>query len=293
METLHTQVTSPALQADRELLKLGQTISHALEVEKIICFSSFSHHTVSKNCFGETAGVNTATRNRYALLVVPPISGVPARTAIQQRVEELVQSVAEVTAVVHTMEEINSALRNGSAFFSAICEKGALIYDRNTIPFTSAKPSTPADQRIAKREAFWNKWHNLAQGFLRGAAFYQSNKMYNLAVYMLYQAVYHEYRGVLRVMVGYHASGQSLRRLFRLVDAVVPHLSMPRLTPVDSQLLDLLLKGYDEARYEDSFEVSEAQVAALADGIMRLIEIADTDCRRLMKQLKEGETVDT
>lgn len=291
METQHTpQVTTPVLHADHGLQQLGQAIISTVEVEKIICFSSFSHHTVSKSCFEEIADVNSATKNRYALLVIPLVSQAPSGAIVQQQVERVAGPTAEVTALVHTMEEVNAALRNGSAFFSAICKKGALLYDRNSVPFISPGPGKPTSQRIEKREAFWNKWHNLAQGFLQGAAFYQSIKSYNLAVYMLCQAVQHGYRGVLRVMVGYHVSGQSLRRLFRLVDAVVPHLSMPRLTPIDSQLLDILLKGHDEARYDDSFEVSEAQVAALADSVTRLVDTANTDCRRRIKQLKDGET---
>lgn len=290
METRHTQTTASSLHLDQGLQRLGQAITQTIDVEKIICFGSFSHRMVRKSCFGEVEDESRTMRNCYSLLVVLPVSRISAGAVVQQQVEEAAKPFAEATVIVHTMEEVNAALQNGSTFFTTICNKGAVLYDHNTEPFTSPGTGKPLAKRIIRREEFWNKWHDLAQGFLQGAAFYQSINRNNLAVYLLHQATQHGYAGVLRVMVGYRTNAQSLRRLLRLVEMTVPHLSLslPPL-PADTQLVDILLKGYSDARYKDTFEVTDAQVATLMDHVARLIDTADAACRKRIQQLKDGE----
>lgn len=298
METLTKLNAEKALSSQlltSELQQLGHVIRQAVDVEKIICFGSICHRVIRKSCFDETDCERNTQRNDYSLLVIPSTAGLSAGVIVQQQVEEAVKPIAEATAIVHTMEEVNAALQRGSTFFSTICRKGILIYDSGSVPFHSPGVDKPAEKRIANREQFWNKWHGLAQGFLQGAIYYQSSGLYRLAVYLLHQAVQHCYCGVLRVMVGYRSNAQSLNRLSRLIDTSASHLSLalPRQSAEDIRLVEILSKGYSDARYKDTFDVSEAQVAALIDRVSQMIDTADRQCRLRIQQLKDGEVAYT
>lgn len=291
METITKQNVEkvfPSQLLTDELKQLAHVISQAVDVEKIICFGSICHRVIRKSCFEEADCERNNPRNSYNLLVIPSTARPMAVAIVQQQAEEAAKPIAEVAVIVHTMEEVNAALQRGSTFFTTICQKGIQIHDSGAISFRPSGAIGLTAKRIIKREQFWNKWHSLAQGFLQGAAFYQNNGLYRLAVYLLHQAAQHCYCGVLRVMVGYRTNAQSLDRLLCLIDTSAPHLSLalPRQSAEDDRLVELLSKGYTDARYKDAFNASEEQVAALIDRISVMIDVADRQCRLRIQQLK-------
>ncbi|WP_257658566.1 hypothetical protein [Parapedobacter lycopersici] len=263
-----------------------QTVS----AEKIICFGSVSHQTVRKSCFADEVHASSAVSS-YHLLVVPAEPQAVSHAVLQRQVEDALKPDAEVTVLVHTMDEVNAALREGSTFFTTVYRKGTLLYDLGTIPFHPGGEGQPIVTRISRREHFWNKWHGLANGFLLGADFYATNGLFHLSVYMLHQAIQHAYCGTLRVMVGYRTNAQHLNRLQRLMETMVPHLSLafPRKAGEDAQLYELLSKGFGDARYKETFEASPQQVTALTELVTRIVGAADTHCRGRIQQLKTGE----
>src|SRR5690606_14920067 len=274
-----------------EFRRLAQIIVDAVEVEKIICFGSVCHHVVTKNCFGDLPAECNVKRNSYSLLVIPSANRPLAQSIVQRQVEEACAPVAEVTAIVHTMEEVNAALRCGSGFFTAVCSKGILIHDNGTSPFAAPDADAPVSKRSMRREEFWNKWHGLAQGFLQGAVFFHNNGLLRLAVYLLHQAVQHCYCGVLRVTVGYRTNAQNLNRLIRLIDTSAPNLSRapPRHPAEDMRVADVLCTGYSAARERGRLEVSEEQVAGLITRVSQIVNTADRTCRLRLQQLKDGK----
>lgn len=278
-------------QLSTEFKQLRDTITQAVTVEKIFCFGSTSHQTITKSCFGAEEATATAPKNSYSLLVIPSTPAAVANAELQWQVEEAVKPAVSATVIVHTIDEVNAALLAGSAFFVTVCRKGLLLYDRGTVQLQPFGRGKPIEARITKRERFWNKWHDLATGFLRGAEFYENSGLYHLAIYMLHQAAQHSYTGVLRVMVGYRTNAQNLNRLIRLMDTMVPQLSLttPRRTPEDIKLCDILSKGFGDARYKETFEVDRRQVAALVSQVSQLIDMADVQCRKRIQQLKSDE----
>lgn len=292
METLIHQKATPEhgqRPLNTEFSRLRDVL-RTVNVEKIICFGSVSHQTVRKSCFADEVHASNATGS-YHLLVVPAEPQTVSNAVLQQQVEDAVKPEAEVIVIVHTMDEVNSALREGSTFFATVCRKGTLLYDRGAIPFHPGGEGQPIVTRIIRREHFWNKWHGLANGFLLSADFYATNGLFHLSVYMLHQAIQHAYCGILRVMVGYRTNAQHLNRLQQLMETLVPHLSLalPRKADEDAQLYELLSKGFGDARYKETFEASPQQVTALTELVTRIVDAADTHCRGRIQQLKTGE----
>lgn len=276
-----------------ELQQLTNAITKSVSAEKVICFGSVIHQIKRKSCFGDVAQSVQQLRNQYNLLVIPASEEVLAPSVILQRIDSATVAIATVNAMVYPMEEVNAALQNGSSFFTGIYKKGTLLYDRNEVPFAEPGAGAPISARIIKREKFWDKWFALSQGFMEGASFYKQSGRHNLAVFMLHQSLQHCYAGLLRVYTGYRANSNSLNRLLRLIDSILPdsEFVLAQHTPEDARLNGLLLKGFSDARYKDSFEVSEQEVAILLDRVNYIVGIADQRCRKRIEKLKDGKVV--
>ena len=272
-----------------EMQQLVAAITGMVAVEKIICFSSTVHRVIKKSCF-EMEQTGDTIKSTYGLLLILSDNQVLHESIIQQRAEDAARPIAEVVTIVHPIEEVNTALKNGSAFFSSIYKNGTLVYDRNEQTLAEPGEGKSVATRLTKREKFWDKWHTLAKGFLQGAAFYRTVEQPNLAVYMLHQAVQHCYSGMIRVMTGYRTNSNGLGRLLRLIDATVPYdaITLPRETATDLRLTGILLKGYSDARYKDSFEATEEDAAILIERVASIIDAADQRCRQRIQQLKAG-----
>ena len=291
METHNTLTNTAPACLGEELRCLATAIADAVPVEKIICFGSTVHQVWRKSCFAEAGHADWPEKSKHLLLIIPSIGNDFHGPIIQQRAEEAARSIAEVTAIVHSMDEVNTALQGGSAFFSAIYRKGTLIHDRNEMPFAALGEGKPIVNRIAKREQFWEKWYDLARGFLQGAAFYHGANRPHLAVYMLHQALQHCYAGVLRVMTGYRTNSHGLGRLLRLIDVAGfnSSIALPQQTPEEARLVAILLKGYSDARYSTDFDVNADDAVRLMECVSAIIETADRHCRKRMQQLRDGQ----
>lgn len=276
----------------KDLRRITQFILSRIDAEKIICFGSIVNNVKHTSCFLPEAWKATSKGNSYYLLIVPAEHEQISDIALQQRLEEEAKAFASVTILVHRMTEINAALQNGSSFFSTIYKKGILLHDNENELFTVPGEGTDISKRITKREKFWDQWHLLAENFLKGANFYQEKQFYNLSVFMLHQSLQHCYSGMLRVLTGYRSNSNSLRRLLRLIDNILPEFSFSssKHTPENARLSGLLMKGFSDARYNEKFEITTAELQVLMDRVDKIIKQANATCLAHLNNLKEGKS---
>jgi len=275
----------------KELKTITRFILSRIRAEKIICFGSIVNDMKNTSCFLPEEHLVTSKQNSYYLLIVPSAGEQVPDILLQQRLEEGVKTIASVTVIVHRMKEINTALENGSSFFSALYKKGVLLHDNEAEPFTVPVSETNISKHIVKREKFWDHWYLLSENFLKGANFYYEKQSNNLAVFMLHQSLQHCYSGMLRVLTGYRSNSNSLRRLLKLVDNVLPESSFSALkqTPENARLSGLLMKGFSDARYNDKFEVTNGELVTMIGRIEKILQQANITCLAHLKNLKEGK----
>ncbi|TCD03573.1 HEPN domain-containing protein [Pedobacter psychroterrae] len=276
-----------------ELKTITDFILTQFKIEKVICFGSIINNVQNSSCFKDAASEPEAKlQNSYYLLIIPEAAEMLADIAIQMRLEEDLKILANVTIIVHRMEEINAALENGSSFFTTIYKKGTMLYDQEKEAFVVPAPGAALNKRIIKREAFWHQWFTLSEGFLKGAVFFKNDHHHNLSVYMLHQALQHCYSGMLRVLTGYRTNANGLRRLMKLIDNILPDSSFTNVkkTPEDARLTGLLLKGFGDARYSDKFEITEQELSLMTDRIDEILKTANIACLQHIKKIKEGKT---
>lgn len=262
-------------------------------IEKVICFGSIINSIQNNSCFKASENEpEVELQNSYYLLVVPKASEMRADIVIQMQLEEDVKTLANVTIIVHRMEEINNALENGSSFFTTLYKKGTILYNHEKEDFVVPALGAPLNKRIIKREAFWLQWFSLSESFLKGAAFFKNDNNHNLSVYMLHQALQHCYSGMLRVLTGYRTNTNGLRRLMKLIDNIIPESSFASVkkTPEDARLSGLLLKGFGDARYSDKFTITKQELSLITARIEEILKTANTSCLLHIKKIKEGKT---
>lgn len=264
--------------------------------EKIICFGSTTTAIRSFSCFEQEERKTVSSKSDcYYILLIPETSESQADGIIQQRMEQYLKTIADVVIIVHRMDEINLALKNGSSFFSSIYKKGAILYDKKNVPFIAPANGMDICKRVSKREKFWNQWRELSADFLSGARFYAETNKNNLAVFMLHQTLQHCYSGMLRVLIGYRTNSNGLGRLVRLIESVLPNTSFfpPSATPEDTRLAQLLLKGFSDARYDNKLEITSEEVSTLITRIGQILQAADLACLKRLSSIRQGSILDT
>lgn len=276
----------------QQLKSITQSILTRTKAEKIICFGSIINNVQHTSCFVPEKPPVKSKLNSYYLLVVPSMNEHTGDNILQQRLEDAVKNIASVTIIVHRMEKINTALQNGSSFFNTIYKKGLLLHDNETEPFAVPATGTDINKRISKREKFWSQWYLLSENFLKGANFYYEKEFNNLAVFMLHQSLQHCYSGMLKVLTGYRSNSNSLKRLLKLIDNSLPESSFSPdpLTPENARLQGLLLKGFSDARYNERFEVTNAELSILMNRIEHILKQANVTCVNHLNNLKLGKT---
>lgn len=274
-----------------ELKTITEFILSKVKAEKIICFGSTVHNIQNSSCFVTEKKHKTSIPNSYCLLIVPGATEPIPDMILQQRLEEDIKTTALVTIIVHRMDEINTALQHGSSFFTTIYKKGTLLHDNEAEPFAVPAEGGKINNRIIRRETFWGQWFKLSENFLKGAHFYQTEGQNNLAVFMLHQTLQHCYSAMLRVLTGYRSNSNSLRRLLRLIDNILPEASFSstKHTPENARLTGLLMKGFSDARYNEKFEITTDELMVLLKRIEKILEGANMACLGHLKHLKEGK----
>lgn len=276
-----------------ELKTITQTILRKIQAEKIICFGSTVTAKKKNSLFAsEREIVGTSSEpNTYYLLIVPSLYELIPDILIQQRLEEELKPLANVTVIVHRMEEINAALQNNHPFFTTIYRKGQLLHDSETEPFISPAQNAGKTERVTKMEKFWDQWFVLSQSFLMGAHFYSGEQRNNLAVFMLHQCLQHCYSATLRVLTGYRSNSNSLRRLVNLINSALPNFSFStaEATPESARLSGLLMKGFSDARYSDKFNITDAELTMMMSRIEYLLNQANQICQEHLLNLRANK----
>ncbi|OZB17099.1 MAG: nucleotidyltransferase [Hyphomonas sp. 34-62-18] len=193
-----------------------------------------------------------------------------------------------VNFIVHTMEEVNTALRQGQYFFTDIIKEGIALYDlKGSTPFVTPQPQT-AEEALATAEKHYEQRMEGVQSALEFFRFGLEAKRYNDAAFMLHQAVERLYTCLLLVETNYSPSTHSIKFLRSLAEQIDPDLITvwPRETKHDRRLFELLKRGYIDARYSEHYTITEEELAWLGSRAATLQESVEALARKKISRLK-------
>lgn len=238
----------------------------------------------------------------YDLLVIVSHKALTDMTSFWAGVEDRLyrdpKIQKDVSLIVHTLREVNAALKEGQYFFSEIVSQGVLLYDIDANPkFNTPKsnivePEAPNPQRAYEIAfKYRQSWRKSARLFLevgRQHATSRESEEQNFAAFQLHQSAEAIYRMVLLTVTLYAPATHHLGKLRQRCEAIDPRLAEawgPERKPY-KRYFELLRRAYVEARYSPAYETSPEILKWQAERIERLLQIADTSCQERLSKLE-------
>lgn len=188
---------------------------------------------------------------------------------------------------VRSIEYVNAELRKGNYFFEEILKDGVMLFDDGRTAFVESAPKSSQERQKFAR-VYFDKCMDNAEQFEQAAKTAISNSKFSIATFMLHQAAENYYSAVLLVLTGYKPKVHNLKLLRdrtkefseSLYFLFKPHEN----NPSESRLFSLLKRGYVEARYHATFDITKPEILELSERVGRMrilvIEICTASLQR-------------
>src|SRR5262249_52739164 len=146
--------------------------------------------------------------------------------------------------------------------------EGIVLYDGRRHTLATPKEASPAE-RAERAERNFAFWFESASGFLTMYELGAGAGLENHAVFQLHQAAERLYTTASMVFTGYKRKAHDLKKLHEEAAPLHPELRgvLPRATPEDEHLFDLLRRAYIDARYDKSYRITTEELAALGERV--------------------------
>jgi predicted nucleotidyltransferase/HEPN domain-containing protein len=198
------------------------------------------------------------------------------------------QSIARpANIIVHSLDEVNSALKRGEYFWVDIARDGIALYELPGHALATPMPLTPSDgYRMA--EAYFDEWLKTADNFHSLALTAFEKGMLKEAAFLLHQTTERLYICFLLVQTLYFPRSHNIKFLRSLAEDKEPRLidAWPRATRLDRSRFERLKRAYVEARYSPSYAISGDDLDALASAITYLRGVVAGLCSERLAALK-------
>lgn len=194
-----------------------------------------------------------------------------------------------VNIIVHSLDEVNSALKRGEYFWTDIARDGIALYELPCHALATPMPLTQADAYRMAQEYF-DHWIESAGRYLATGIGHSEKGWKNEAAFELHQATERYYICFLLVRTLYFPRSHNIKFLRSLSEDKDPRLveAWPRDTKLDRARFERLKRAYVEARYSASYEIGADDLEALAASVARLREIVIAICTERLDELKRA-----
>jgi predicted nucleotidyltransferase/HEPN domain-containing protein len=194
-----------------------------------------------------------------------------------------------VNIIVHSLDQVNSALSRGEYFWVDIARDGIAIYELPCHPLAAAKPLTPADaHRMA--QGYFDQWLPSAEQFILHGADAAARGWNSKAAFELHQAAERLYICFLLVRTLYFPRSHNIKFLRSLAEDKEPRLveAWPRATRQDRARFERLKRAYVEARYSSSYQITADDLAWIGERISVLQELVRAVCEERLATLERS-----
>lgn len=188
---------------------------------------------------------------------------------------------------VRSIEYINYELESGNYFFEEVLREGVMLFDDKITSFKPYKESSNGEQSVANK--YFEKSMKNAEEFESAAKNAIRNSNISIATFMLHQAAENYYSAILLVFSGYKPKVHNLKLLRERAKEYSEELYFlfrpHERNPEETKLFSLLKRGYVEARYHATFEISPEEIVELSARIQTMRNIVFILCQERIKSL--------
>lgn len=194
-----------------------------------------------------------------------------------------------VNIIVHSIDEVNQALKRGEYFWVDIVRDGVALYELPRHELTTPMPLSEAEA-VCIAEGYFDQWLESADRFLINGREDAARGWNKEAAFLLHQATERLYLCFLLVRTLYFPRSHNIKFLRSLAEDKEPRLieAWPRATKVDRRRFELLKRAYVEARYSANYEIGEADLEALTRSVRRLRDLVEQVSVEWIEELRKA-----
>ena len=199
-----------------------------------------------------------------------------------------------VNIIVHSIDEVNQALKRGEYFWVDIARDGIALYELPQHELATPMPLTSADA-YTMAAAYLEDWLGKIDSALKLASFAQSEGDLKDAAFLLHQATERAYDCFLLVRTHYFPRSHNIKFLRSLAEDNEPRLieAWPRSNKVDRRRFELLKRAYVEARYSANYEIGREDLDALMQSVRRLRDLVEQVSGERLEELRRAAETDS
>jgi uncharacterized protein len=198
-----------------------------------------------------------------------------------------------VNIIVHSLDEVNQALKRGEYFWVDIARDGIALYELPRHELAVPMPASAKDVFVMTK-AYFEDWLGKVDSSLKGADFYLSEAELKDAAFTLHQATERAYACFLLVRTLYFPRSHNIKFLRSLAEDNEPRLieAWPRASKLERRRFELLKRAYVEARYSANYQIGREDLDALAVSVRRLRDLVEQVSLERLDQLRRGAESD-
>lgn len=273
----------------RELVALIR--EEVKDVVMIILYGSYATDTYVERDERRDYGVRTIYMSDYDLLVVTKRRLGERESTVESRIRERFaagkndECLPRPQIINESISKLNDALTMGRYFYVEIIAKGVMLYDSGECTLATPKELDYAEIKQMAQQ-YYDKRGADANDYLWGALQYYNAFKYDKAIFLLHQATENYLKAIPLVYILYGYKEHDLEFLIGKCKPYTLELAkvFPCDTPEEIRLFDLLRRAYLEARYNDMFVVTKADIDALVPKTELLREIVDEVCEMQIRK---------
>ncbi|MDO7843550.1 nucleotidyltransferase and HEPN domain-containing protein [Sphingomonas immobilis] len=194
-----------------------------------------------------------------------------------------------VNIIVHSLDEVNQALKRGEYFWVDIARDGIVLYELPLHPLATPMPLTPADA-FQMAAGYFAEWLEKIDSAIKLARYAVSENELKDGAFLYHQAAERAYICLLLVRTLYFPRSHNIKFLRSLAEDSEPRLieAWPRDTRVDRRRFQLLKRAYVEARYSTAYEITMEELEAILTSVRHLRDLVEAIGRERIEQLREA-----
>ena len=218
----------------------------------------------------------------YDILIIVSDETIAREYKIWHRAEDRIALRVRqpLNLLVHTWDEVNTAIREGQYFFNDIRREGILLYQGDTRELDKIGNLT-SEEAKAIAEMHYKQWYKGATSFLIAyKAVLDAGDTKN-AAFQLHQATERYFACILLVFTNYKPNTHNLKQLKSLAILQDERIAdiFPQDTKIHRRRFELLKNAYIDARYSEHYQISQEELEWLAKRVKALQALTETLCK--------------
>jgi len=198
-----------------------------------------------------------------------------------------------VNIIVHSLDEVNQALKRGEYFWVDIARDGIVLYELPCHSLVTPMPLTATDA-YQMANGYFEEWLPKLDRSIETAEFQMAKGgsgegWLKDAAFTLHQATERAYICFLLVRTLYFPRSHNIKFLRSLAEDSEPRLieAWPRDHRIDRRRFQLLKRAYVEARYSTAYEINAEELSAILASVRRLRDIVCEVSEERLVQLRQ------